>query len=1084
MQTYKKEHKFQVEPELEDDENLYDKIRSLSLSLPPDGKKEHMENFLKQIPAEYSASASDNSSVPLTNDSLIVNVSSNTEPDKVSTATPSSTSVSNRVVEGQLIEIVKLLAENQSYNRLPLPEPGIFSGDLLQYPTWIQAFETLIENKTIRPNEKIHFLRKYVAGEAKETIDGLMLLDAEDAYVKAKEMLSKRFGDSFVIASAYRKKLQSWPKITSGDAKGLRKYADFLVHCEKAMEKISSLHVLNDDQENQKMVTKIPKWLINRWSREVYHYKQDHKLYPPFSVFVQFLVKESDIACDPVVQMSVNDPDKKLPKPQRLSSFATSSEDITSQNELPSKPCLVCRTLHDIDTCSEFLKKSVQERKKFAMSYGLCFGCLKQGHRSKDCKEKKTCQTCNRTHPTSLHGDLKKKEEKQEVVDQETKITGATSCCTKSRYRQSSVTYSMIGPVWLYHSDNPQNEMLVYALLDDQSDTTFIKEKTLEDLNVKGQKTLLMLTTLQAERKLVDSHVVKGLVVRDFKREVTIHLPKTFSRNIIPANRDQIPRPESARQWPHTERIADQFMPYRANVDVGILIGLDCTRALIPRPVISGGNDKPYALKTNLGWGIVGKSVESRDCNTDDVEEDCIGVSHKVIVYEEQSKDSLLVKNTCHFSFKTKVAEVIDAAFQVKEEVINPLLVKKMFELDFSEVSTDEEVLSQEERKFLKIMESGIKQRPDGHYEMPLPFREEVPYLPNNKALARHRLKKLQIRMNNDELYRKKYTTAMNDVMQRGYAEKVQQSEIAGDNGRTWYIPHHGVFHPKKPDKLRIVYDCSAKYKGESLNEHLLSGPDLTNSIVGVLLRFRQESFAFMCDIEGMFHQFKVHEEYRDFLRFLWWENGDTSRDPEDYRMTVHLFGATSSPGCSNYGLKKTANDCEEEFGTKVAEFIRNDFYVDDGLKSLPTEEDVITMVQQSQLVYARGGMRLHKFISNSKKVIESIPIEDRAKGLKDIDLQYSTLPLERALGVQWCVENDVFQFKITIEDKPLTRRRGVLSTVSSVYDPLGFIAPVILKGKQILQVKNLLETRLNGMSQCLKKFKLNGKSGEAVYHP
>ncbi|KAK3735187.1 hypothetical protein QZH41_008718, partial [Actinostola sp. cb2023] len=326
---------------------------------------------------------------------------------------------------------------------------------------------------------------------------------------------------------------------------------------------------------------------------------------------------------------------------------------------------------------------------------------------------------------------------------------------------------------------------------------------------------------------------------------------------------------------------------------------------------------------------------------------------------------------------------------------------KTLEDLNVKEVSTDEEVLSQEERKFLKIMESGIKQRPDGHYEMPLPFREEVPYLPNNKALARYRLKKLQIRMNNDELYRKKYTTAMNDVMQRGYAEKVQQSEIAGDNGRTWYIPHHGVFHPKKPDKLRIVYDCSAKYKGESLNEHLLSGPDLTNSIVGVLLRFRQESFAFMCDIEGMFHQFKVHEEYRDFLRFLWWENGDTSRDPEDYRMTVHLFGATSSPGCSNYGLKKTANDCEEEFGTKVAEFIRNDFYVDDGLKSLPTEEDVITMVQQSQLVYARGGMRLHKFISNSKKVIESIPIEDRAKGLKDIDLQYSTLPLERALGVQ-----------------------------------------------------------------------------------
>lgn len=95
--------------------------------------------------------------------------------------------------------------------------------------------------------------------------------------------------------------------------------------------------------------------------------------------------------------------------------------------------------------------------------------------------------------------------------------------------------------------------------------------------------------------------------------------------------------------------------------------------------------------------------------------------------------------------------------------------------------------------------------------------------------------------------------------------------------------------------------------------------------------------------------------------------------------------------------------------------------------------------------------MRLHKFISNSKEVIAKIAPEDRAKGVKDLDFHSDVLLIERALGVQWCAESDTFQFGIVLQDKPLTRR-GILSTVSSVYDPLSFQAPAILTGRQILQ--------------------------------
>ena len=115
----------------------------------------------------------------------------------------------------------------------------------------------------------------------------------------------------------------------------------------------------------------------------------------------------------------------------------------------------------------------------------------------------------------------------------------------------------------------------------------------------------------------------------------------------------------------------------------------------------------------------------------------------------------------------------------------------------------------------------------------------------------------------------------MKTLIDKGHAEAVPQDQAEPIKGKVWYIPHHGVYHPKKPDKLRVVFDCSAQYQSKSLNHDLLKGPDLTNSLVGVLWRFRQEPIAFTCDIEQMFYQFGVNPEHRDYLRFLWFKDND-----------------------------------------------------------------------------------------------------------------------------------------------------------------------------------------------------------------
>ncbi|XP_046548628.1 uncharacterized protein LOC124258605 [Haliotis rubra] len=282
-------------------------------------------------------------------------------------------------------------------------------------------------------------------------------------------------------------------------------------------------------------------------------------------------------------------------------------------------------------------------------------------------------------------------------------------------------------------------------------------------------------------------------------------------------------------------------------------------------------------------------------------------------------------------------------------------------------------------------------------------------------------------------------------MIDKGHMEKIPIYD-ANDG---WYIPHHRVYNSMKPGKIRVVFDCSAQSKGASLNDHLLKGPDLTNTMTGVL--FRKEHIAIQCDVEGMFHQFHVNEEHRKYVQLLWWDDDNTDCEPSDYRMTVHLFGATSSPGCANFAFRQLATDYEHCHGAIAVDFVRNSFYVDDGLTSVATVDEAVNLIKKSKDLCEEGALNLHKFASNSKEVLMSIPPEDCAKGISDVDIMCDSLPVERTLGVNWCIVSDTFGFRIHLKDQPFVRR-GILSTINSIYDPLGFIAPVLLLGKQILQ--------------------------------
>ena len=174
---------------------------------------------------------------------------------------------------------------------------------------------------------------------------------------------------------------------------------------------------------------------------------------------------------------------------------------------------------------------------------------------------------------------------------------------------------------------------------------------------------------------------------------------------------------------------------------------------------------------------------------------------------------------------------------------------------------------------------------------------------------------------------------------------------------------------------------------------------------------------------------------------------------PIDCRMTVHIFGAVSSPCCANFALKRLANDNKNKFSCETIKFIQNQFYVDDGLYSAQTVPEAIKIVNEARDLCKLGQLRLHKFVSNSRQLMALIPVSERAETMRYVDLNFDDLPSERALGIKWNTDADTLQFMTNATfDSHNIDRRGVLSAIASLYDPLGCIAPFILIGKLILQ--------------------------------
>ena len=859
----------------------------------------------------------------------------------------------------------------------------------------MQFYESVHSQPYLTDNQKKTYLLQHLKGEPYKAVEGFS--NDTIGYHQSLKRLKYMFGQRPLVSHAVITAITKGKQLKDSDAKGISDLYYSLSKCRNVLTKMNYHYELQSSDVLRRVIRRLPSRLMYKWGEYQFRIRQHRE--PTLVDLENWLQERVMIMKDPYTAQAWT-------KPYHAESHLLHTN---LQEKKTKSGCTLCDATHQLFKCDVYLKMEPKERLKLIKTEKRCFNCLGIDHGVKTCRSRHKCfsKDCHMKHHTTLHQALNKPRQRPHP-NVETKPEDTSS---ENQQGVKHVGYNETMKKRVYLQVVPVNvsssngkSLRTYALLDGGSQCTILRKSLSKQLRLRESSTRLCIGTITDKGRMENAisvnfnlssedgsfnYAVKGAYLRENdKFNVPDHL---------------IPNQLSQEQQELFQRfkIADV-----KSSDIGILLGADCAQAIICTEIKSVAPNLPHLAKTRFGWSLFGTS-----------------------------------------STKGQRTETITAGHLRVEDVELHQMVERFWKTESMGVEfNDRYPLSIQDRNILEMLHKETKLE-ENHYVVPMLLKDTL-HLGNNYSVAKRRLDFLTKRFKKDENMHKLYKRNIDEYVDAGYATRLSQAEIETRSSKTWYLPHHGVVHPSKPGKIRTVFDAAARHNGYSLNDNLITGPDLLNSLAGILLRFRMFQFPIIADIKAMFHQVRLKPEDRQAVRFLW--KGDLNgAEVEHYQMNVHIFGGRCSPCCASFALKKTGTDNLTKASAETLDAIEKDFYMDDLLKSVETIEQGKKLVLELCALLKAGGFHLTKFNSSSSEILSVLPPIDCAPSKKfNID---PTSEVEKTLGVKWAIANDQFTFNTDIKTANPTKR-GVLRVTSSIFDPLGLLSPFVVRAKLLIQ--------------------------------
>jgi len=474
----------------------------------------------------------------------------------------------------------------------------------------------------------------------------------------------------------------------------------------------------------------------------------------------------------------------------------------------------------------------------------------------------------------------------------------------------------------------------------------------------------------------------------------------TLQAFILPRLTFKIPSFEVATvSWTHLNNLQIADPNFCKPGSIHIIIGADSYGQIIRPGLIKGDPSSPVAQLTLFGWVVSGPAA----LNTRD-----------------------------------KVDHVYHCA--VDRDLQN--LLTYFWKQDDLPTTTANS-LSPDEAECEEHFRSTVSRDRSGRYIVRLPLKSSATLLGDSSNSALRILSRLRKKFTTEPSYGKLYTDFLEEYQSLGHMIPVGNAEVL--DSPVYYLPHHGVLRENSSStKLRVVFNGSyPSSSGVALNDLLHSGAKLQTNIFDVLLKFRSYQFVFSSDITKMYRQILVHPIDRNLQRIFWL---DSNGQPCPYQLTTVTYGLNCAPFLALRVLQQLISDEGHRFPKAVAS-LSEGRYVDDifgGADSVEEAQEVMT--QLTQLCMA-GGFPLQKWNSNCPALLNSLLPPSNHVPTVDLDSSRT-----RVLGLSWQPQSDILNFVLLPPKVRGITKRSVLSEIAQLYDPLGLIAPVVVRAKIFIQ--------------------------------